>query len=65
LGNLAVFIPNILSKGVLAGLIGGIVFPVVVSIKQIEFSSIKNRWYYSLGSTAAVSCWIAAVMLYR
>ena len=65
LGNLAVFIPNILSKGVFAGLLGGIVFPVVVSIRQIEISSVKNRWYYSLGSTAAVVCWIVVAMLYR
>lgn len=64
-GNLAVFIPTILSKGVIAGLIGGVVFPAVVLVKQIEISSIRSRWYYSLGSIAAAACWIIVIALYR
>jgi len=64
-GNLAVFIPTILSKGVMAGLIGGVVFPAVVSVKQIEIFSIKSRWYYSLGSIATAACWIIVIALYR
>jgi len=64
-GNLGVFIPTILSKGVVAGLIGGVVFPAVVLVKQLEISSIRNRWYYSLGSITAAACWIIVIILYR
>lgn len=63
--NLAVFIPTILSKGVIAGLIGGVVFPAVVLVKQIEISSIRSRWYYSLGTAGAAACWIIVIALYR
>lgn len=64
-GSLAVFIPTILSKGLVAGLIGGVVFPAVASVKQIGVSFLRSRQYYSLGSIAAAACWIVAIILYR
>jgi hypothetical protein len=64
-GSLAVFIPTILSKGLVAGLIGGVVFPAVASVKQIGVSFLRSRQYYSLGSIAAATCWIVVIILYR
>jgi len=61
-GDLAVFIPNILSKGFVAGLIGGVVFPVAALVKQIRVSFLRSRQYYSVGSIASVTCWIVAIM---
>ncbi len=63
--NLAIFIPTILSRGVVAGLIGGIVFPAVVSVKQIGISFIRSKRYYSLGSIATATCWVMVIILYR
>lgn len=63
--SLAVFIPTILSKGAVAGLIGGVVFPAVASVRQIEISFIRSKRYYSLGSIAATTCWVVVIILYR
>lgn len=64
LGDLAVLIPTILSKGLVAGLIGGVVFPTVALIKQIGVSFVRSRKYYSLCSIAAATCWIVVIMIY-
>jgi hypothetical protein len=64
LGDLAVLIPTILSKGLVAGLIGGVVFPAVAFVKQIGASFIRSRKYYSLCSIAAATCWIVVIIIY-
>jgi hypothetical protein len=64
LGDLAVLIPNILSKGLVAGLIGGVVFPVVALVKQISVSFLRSRQYYYLCSIIAATCWIVVIILY-
>ncbi len=46
-------------------LLGGVVFPAVVSVKQIEISFIRSKRYYSLGSIAAATCWVVVIILYR
>jgi len=61
-GNLAVFVPNILSRGLVAGLIGGVVFPAAASVKQIGVSFLRSRQYYSVGSIASATCWIVVIM---
>jgi len=64
-GSLAVFIPTILSKGLVAGLIGGVVFPAAASVKQIGVSFLRSKRYYSMGSIASAACWIVVIILYR
>jgi hypothetical protein len=64
LGDLAVLIPTILSKGLVAGLIGGIVFPAVALVKKIGVSFIRSRKYYPLCSIAAATCWIVVIIIY-
>jgi hypothetical protein len=64
LGDLAVLIPNILSKGLVAGLIGGVVFPVVALVRKISVSFLRSRRYYPLCSIVAATCWIVVIILY-
>jgi len=56
--NLIVFIPQILSRGLLAALIGGVTVPLVLIIKDFNINSIKDKLYYSTASAVSILCWI-------
>jgi hypothetical protein len=56
-GNLIVFIPQILSRGLLAALIGGVTVPLVLILKDFDINSIKDKLYYSTAAAVSVLCW--------
>lgn len=58
--NLVVFMPNILSSGLLAALIGGAVLPVTFLAKKIDIT-IKDRIYYPSVLGITVICWFIVV----
>jgi hypothetical protein len=55
--NLIVFLPKILSSGLLPALIGGIVLPTTLLVTNVKFK-IKNRLYYPTTLGISVICWI-------
>ncbi len=55
--NLIVFMPQILSRGLLAALIGGITVPAVLVFKNIDITSIKNKIYYPTATAVTIVCW--------
>jgi hypothetical protein len=58
IGNLIVFLPQILSRGLLAALIGGITVPLVLILKDFNINSIKDKLYYSTAAAVSILCWI-------
>jgi hypothetical protein len=58
--NLIVFIPRILSSGLIAALIGGAVLPVTLLAKRLDLT-IKDRLYYPITIGLSVLCWFAVV----
>ena len=59
--NLIVFIPQILASGLLAAVIGGIVAPLVVLIRDTDISLVKNRWYYPVTIGVSAVCWLIVI----
>ena len=60
LQNLFVLMPKILSSGLLAALIGGIVLPVTLLIKRLDIT-IKDRLYYPAALSISLLCWFIVV----
>jgi len=58
--NLIVFIPQILSSGLLAAIIGGVAVPAVLILKKLDIN-IRERLYYpaTIGITAV--CWFIVI----
>lgn len=60
LQNLFVLIPKILSSGLLAALVGGIVLPVTLLVKRLDIT-IKDRLYYPAALSISILCWFIVV----
>ncbi|MCK4332243.1 MAG: hypothetical protein KAV40_01545 [Thermoplasmatales archaeon] len=57
LSNLIAFMPQILSSGLLAALIGGITVPLILVLKNIDINRIKDRVYYPTTAAVSILCW--------
>ena len=62
LENLLVFIPQILSRGLLAAILGGITVPVAMSLKNIKITNVKDKIYYPTTAAVSALCWIAVIV---
>jgi len=60
--NLLVFIPQILARGLLAALIGGVILPATLLLKKIEVASIKDKVYYPITATVSAACWAIVIL---
>ncbi len=58
--NLIAFIPNILSSGLLAALIGAVVLPSVLLTKKIDLR-LKDRLYYPTTIGISTFCWLFVI----
>ena len=61
IGNLIIFMPQILSRGLVAALIGGVTVPAVMLLKNIEIASIKDKIYYPTTVAISMLCWIVVI----
>jgi hypothetical protein len=60
--NLIAFIPQILSRGLLAAILGGIALPAIMTIKDIDISTITTKVYYPVTATISILCWVAVII---
>jgi hypothetical protein len=58
--NLFVFMPRILSSGLITALIGAAVLPVVVQVKKLDLK-IKDHLYYPTAIGVSVFCWVFVI----
>ncbi len=61
LENLLLFIPQILSRGLLAALFGGITIPTILLIKSYDISLVRDKLYYPTAITVTLLCWLAVI----
>ena len=61
--NLVVFLPRILASGLLPGLIGAFVFPIVLQLSKVDLK-IKDKLYYPTTIGVSAFCWIAVIILW-
>jgi len=59
--NLILFMPQILARGLLAAIIGGITVPVIFVLKNINISNVKDQIYYPATATISILCWVAVI----
>ena len=60
IANLLSFIPYILSKALIVGLIGGISIPIILSSNKLHLS-LKETMYYPATLGISLFCWIAII----
>lgn len=60
LENLIVFLPRILSAGLLPALIAAVAVPLVVSVKKLDIS-IKDKMYYPVTVGVSIFCWAVVI----
>jgi hypothetical protein len=60
LENLVVFIPQILASGLLAAVLGSMVIPVAVLVRNLDVS-LKDRLYYPVTVGVSALCWIMVI----
>ncbi len=60
--NLLVFIPQILARGLLAAMIGGVILPATLLLKKIDLASIKDKVYYPITATVSAACWAIVIL---
>jgi len=60
LENLIVFLPRILSSGLIAAVIGGAVLPITLLAKKIDIT-VKDRLYYPTTIGLSVLCWFIVI----
>ena len=58
--NLIVFMPRILSSGLIAAAIGGVVLPIALLAKNIDIK-IKDRLYYPTALGISIVCWFIVI----
>ena len=58
--NLIVILPKILSSGLIAALIGGVILPITLLTKKIDIT-VKDRLYYPTTLGVAILCWLIVV----
>jgi hypothetical protein len=61
--NLIVFLPRILASGLLPGLIGAFVFPIVLQLSKLDLK-IKDTLYYPTTFGVSAFCWIVVVSIW-
>lgn len=61
IGNLVVFMPQILSRGLIAALIGGATVPSIMLLKNIEITNIRDKIYYPITAVISILCWIVVI----
>ena len=54
--NLIVFMPRILATGLLPAVLGGIVLPMILVVKEVNFT-VKDRLYYPITIVITILCW--------
>ena len=59
--NLILFMPQILARGLLAAIIGGITVPVIFVLKNINISNVKDQIYYPATAAISILCWVAVI----
>lgn len=62
INNLIAFVPQILSSGLLAALIGGITVPLILIFKNIDINSVKDRIYYPTTAAVSILCWTIIIV---
>jgi len=58
--NLVVFMPRILSSGLLAALIGAVMLPIILQAKKLDLK-IKDKLYYPTALGISAICWIIVI----
>ena len=62
--NLIVFMPRILSSGLLPALIGGVVLPIILITTKLDINislKLKDRLYYPITVGVSAFCWVFVV----
>lgn len=59
--NLVVFMPQILAKGLLAAIVGGITVPAIFVLKDININNVKDRVYYPTAAAISMLCWLTVI----
>lgn len=62
ISNLIAFVPQILSSGLLAALIGGITVPLILIFKNMDINSVKDRIYYPTTVAVSILCWTIIIV---
>ncbi len=63
LSEIVMFLPQILFKSTLAGVLGGLVLPTVAIIPEFRFSTIREEAYYLTVGVIVAMCWIIALFI--
>ena len=61
LKDLLPFVPQILSSGLLAAALGGVMAPVIYLLKSVDITRVKNRLYYPTAIGLSALCWWAVI----
>jgi hypothetical protein len=59
--NLIAFIPNILASGLFAALLGALIVPLAIQLKQLDIT-IKDRLYYPITIGVSATCWAVVIV---
>ena len=62
LENLINFLPQILSRGLLAAILGGITVPTAMLLKNIDITRVRDKIYYPTAAAISVLCWTAVII---
>jgi hypothetical protein len=63
LANLFPYLPVIFSSGLLAAVIGGVVAPIVIRLRNADVRKISNAIYYPLSLAVSAACWAAVLAI--
>lgn len=62
LENLINFLPQILSRGLLAAILGGITVPTAMLLKNIDITRVRDKIYYPTAASISILCWTAVII---
>jgi hypothetical protein len=62
LENLINFLPQILSRGLLAAILGGITVPTAMLLKNIDITRVRDKIYYPTAAAISALCWTAVII---
>jgi len=60
--NLIAFLPQILSRGLLAAILGGSIVPIAILLRNIDIAKVRDITYYPTTAVVSALCWIAVII---
>ena len=60
--NLIDNLPQMLSRGLLAAVLGGLIVPIAMLLRNIDLAKVRDKIYYPTTAVVSILCWLIVIV---